>query len=158
MIKSWWFIFLSCCLFWNGSGLKAVENIPPCFADLEVNFFNYTLLAQAFSMNRISQSLVSSILTDLQQRSQQVPALVRDQARALIPNPLEYPFQVPTATALLKRTLHAVFRQSIIVNYALQGTNETAIGTMFEYIWFNQSQRLVQCLGEGAIVNQRVTE
>lgn len=138
--------------------VQAIDDAPPCFKELGTNFFKYDTTAQAFSMHRIGQSQWSSIVSQLQSASQQVPDLVNAQAKQLSPNPLERPFQPEIAVVLLKRALFVVFRQVMLQNYITVVSNEVAIKEMFEYIWAAQKPNMIKCLGEAAFASERITE
>jgi hypothetical protein len=143
------FIFAVAVLFQNQS--FAQNSMPACFQNLETQFFKYEITSQAFSMNRIDQSLWTSLVNQLQQRSQEVPNLIQEQAQQMRPNPLQQPIQVKVASQLLHDTLFAVFRQVMLDNYITLYTNEVAINEMFRYIWLQQLQTISQCLGTSAI-------
>jgi hypothetical protein len=158
MVKSWRMSYLLIYfLAYLGTGY-AFEDIPPCYKELQTNFFRYDLTSQAFSLHRIGQSQWQTLVSQLEQRSKVVPQLVEAEAKQLNPNPLERPFQIENAVEILRRALFLVFRQVLLENYALLVTNEVAIREMFEHIWFNQQGALVKCLGPAAASKERVTE
>lgn len=158
MIKKWRIVVLLTYLLVHAGIACAIEDIPPCYRDLEINFFKYDVTAQAFSTHRIGQSQWNLLVNALQNRSKDVPALVSAQAAQMNPNPLQRPFQVVTAVAILQNALYVVFRQVMLENYVLEVTNEVAIKQMFEHIWFNQRLRMTSCLGEAAFAKDRITE
>jgi hypothetical protein len=136
----------------------SIEDIPLCYKELEVNFFKYETVVQAFSMHRIGQSQWSYLANALKEKSKVVPDLVNAQAQQLNPNPLERPFQVQAAVDILQKALFLVFRQVLLESNVTEVTNEVAVREMFQHIWMSQHRTIVNCLGDAAVAKERVTE
>ncbi len=146
-------IFCFCAVWLSLSAGKsyAQESAPPCYFNLATQFFKYEITAQAFSMNNIDQSLWSSLVSQLSQRSQQVPQWIRSEAQKYRPNPLQRPFQSAAAGQILYNNLYACFKLVMLENHITLYMNEVAIGSMFRYIWMQQLQSIANCLGREAI-------
>lgn len=158
MKKKWGVAVLAVYLLSYRAFAFSVEDIPACYKNLETDFFKYETVAQAFSSHRIGQGQWTYLINALQAASKQVPGLVNAQARQMNPNPLERPFQVEPAVDILQRALFLVFRQVLLENHITEVTNEVAIREMFQFLWMNQHHRLVNCLGESAVVKEKITE
>lgn len=143
------------CICISGIGMSEP---PPCFQDLELNFFKYEIVTQAFSMHRIGQSQWTTLMSGLQSRSREVPALMQAQASRMNPNPLGYPFQPLIAKNALKQVLFLVFRQVMLENHITEVTNQIAVQQMFEHIWSSQRSRMVSCLGTEAFSDEIIRD
>jgi hypothetical protein len=123
---------------------------PPCYRQLEVAFFNENLVAQALALYRIDQSLWTFIARDLRSASSRVPVLVQAQARSFNPNPLQRPFNPDGAFKILEASLYAVYFP-VLDFYRNQTSNSNinnnTIQDSFRYIWLQQQDYLVKCLG-----------
>lgn len=120
-------------------------DVPPCYRDLEVNFFDPNIVNEAFSLHAISQSNWNLINTELQRNMKQVPELIRERAKQIDPNPFESPFQPEAASELLQQALLEVFSKTLSIFHI---TNQYNIEEMFNYIRKRQRARLTACLGE----------
>ncbi len=150
------FIFILTVLLQNPCFSQS--SLPPCYQNLETQFFKYEIATQAFSMNRVDQNQWDSLVTQLQEQSQNVPNLIGMQAQQMRPNPLESPIQVAVAVQLLHDALFTVFRKVMLDNYITINTNEVAIGEMFRYIWFQQLPAISNCLGKASIEKYILTD
>ncbi|HEV8052578.1 MAG TPA: hypothetical protein VGP47_08785 [Parachlamydiaceae bacterium] len=131
-------LFLSCPVI-------ASAETPPCYKQLEVNFFNSTFVNEALSLHSVSQSNWALINTELQNNLKQVPEMVKERAKKMDPNPFGTPFQPQEASKLLRRVLLEVF-SATLANFQI--TNQGKVEEMFRYIRERQSQRLLSCFGQ----------
>ena len=119
--------------------------MPPCYRDLEVNFFNPTLVNEALSLHSVFQSSWSLINYELQKNVRRVPELVKARAREMERNPFEPTFQPQEASALLRQVLFDVFSQTLA---EFNITNQNNVDEMFQYIRERQSHRFLACFGQ----------
>jgi|694.fasta_scaffold01263_29 hypothetical protein len=134
--------------------------LPPCFSQIESEFFNYTVVAQAFANSNVQQSSWQPIYNQLQQNVRYVPAMVEQAAAQMNPNPLN-PFQPLVAAELLRRVLYKIFHDTVIANSYLitnRTISESDINLMFMYIRAQQSNLFSACFGEQSEASMRVTE
>lgn len=131
---------------WSPQNLQAFNAEPPCFKDLEENFFRDDLVLQALSLqyNWYSQGQWALIVRGLHDRSRDIPYMLERRASLARPSPLEYPFQYEQASKLLFEILFEVFHQVMIESGI---TNEGIINSMFKYIRDQQANRINACLG-----------
>lgn len=143
MSISWYKLLLTSVLAFS-CPVIAIADAPPCYKDLEVNFFNPTLVNEALSLHSISQSNWTLINTELQNNLKRVPELVKERAKKMNPNPFGNPFQPQEASKLLREVLLEVFSETLA---GFQITNQGKVQEMFRYIRERQSQRLLSCFG-----------
>lgn len=134
----WLFVILS-----PLSYLPAYDASPPCFRELETNFFKQILLYQALSLHHVYQSQWSPIYQDLVKRSADIPRTVRDKASRMHRNPLQDPFQKDVAVDILRQTLYDAFVEVLKIHNI---TNESDIKDMFNYIQERQPEYLRRCM------------
>lgn len=123
----------------------AFTDVPPCAYDLETHFFPHDLARQSFDLYHIFQSQWDPILTGLDTESRRVPQLVRERARVMKPNPLQYPYDPEKTKELVLAVEYEVFRTVLVRNYFY---DLQAIRGMFDYIVSQQIGRIDACLGK----------
>lgn len=123
--------------------LMGFNDAPSCLYDLQVNFFPPDISRQSFDMFYIFQSHWDLILTSLKHEANQVPQIMRERARALKPNPMEYPFDADKTKELLLAIEYEVFHKVLIRNYVY---DLQAIKGMFDNIVQHQQKRIDGCL------------
>ena len=119
--------------------------MPPCYRDLETNFFNPALVSEALSLHSVFQSSWTLIISELQTNVKRVPDLVKARAKKMERNPFEPTFQPQEAAALLRQVLFEVFSQTLADFHI---TNQNNVDEMFQYIRERQSQRFLACFGD----------
>lgn len=119
--------------------------MPPCYRDLEANFFNPKLVSEALSLHSVFQSSWTLIISELQTNVKRVPELVKARAKQMERNPFEPTFQPQEAAALLRQVLFEVFSQTLADFHI---TNQNNINEMFQYIRERQSYRFLACFGD----------
>lgn len=140
--------------------MGANGQLPPCFSQVEQNFFNYDVVAQAFSNNGIPQSAWPVLYAQIQQNVRYVPVMVEQTAARMSPNPLN-PYQPLLAGELLKRVLYKIFFDTMFANRNIvtdRQIHESDIRQMFLYIRSRQTLLLSSCFGAESEADQRVTE
>ncbi len=130
--------------------LMGFNDAPTCLYDLQVNFFPPDISRQSFDMFYVFQSHWDLILTSLKYEAHQVPMIMRERARALKPNPMDYPFDADKTKELLLAIEYEVFHKVLIRNYVY---DLQAIKGMFDFIASRQQGRIDACL-----VKKKVTK
>lgn len=125
--------------------LFAFNDAPRCLYDLQVHFFPREVARQAFDLFYVFQSQWDPIMTGLTTEARNVPDLMRQKARAMHPNPLEYPFDPNKAKELFLAVEYDVFRRVLVRNYVY---NLEVIRGMFDFIVTQQQQRIDACFGK----------
>lgn len=121
-----------------------VTDPSPCLRELELHFFDPTLVNQALSMYNVPQGTWATILQSLQERSASVPERLKSKTAGMYPNPIAYPLQKGPTAKLLKDTLYEVFVEALAQN----GVHEQpTVGLMFDFIFSRQMPSLIQCFG-----------
>src|SRR5665647_459566 len=123
--------------------LMGFNDAPTCLYDLQVNFFSPDISRQSFDMFYVFQSHWDPILTSLKYEANQVPRMMKDRARALKPNPMDYPFDADKTKELLLAVEYEVFHKVLIRNYVY---DLQAIRGMFDNIVLHQQKRIGACL------------
>ncbi|HRD55770.1 MAG TPA: hypothetical protein PLC42_05165 [Parachlamydiaceae bacterium] len=137
-------ILTAACLFQKAFAFDAS---PPCFRDLEVNFFQPAIVNQAFSIHGVDQSVWVPILQNLQIASKEVPALLRERGKKMSPDPFDPVFIPEIAFELLNETLFEIFANVIATynpNQVLR-LNGNDIWNMYQYISNEQSKKIERC-------------
>jgi len=123
------------------------QQMPPCFRDLQTNFFSYEVMSGAFFLYNVHQSDWQPLYQAVQSNAALVPSIVQAKAARKIPNPL-YPFQPQVAVQILLEAEFEIFA-GVMRNY--QSTqlyiNDSLIRQMFNYIRERQNDRIARCLG-----------
>ena len=91
----------------------------------------------------VFQSQWDPILTSLKYEAGQVPRMMKDRARALKPNPMDYPFDADKTKELFLAVEYEVFHKVLIRNYVY---DLQAIRGMFDNIVLHQQKRIDGCL------------
>lgn len=121
---------------------------PRCFYNLEMTFFDREIVMQAmnaYTLSGIYQSQWSLVYVDLMREQSAIPQLIKENARRMKPNPLDYPFQSDKAEELLLKTLYEVFAK-VIRKHSV--ANDETIQGMFKFIIEKQSKKLEACFGK----------
>lgn len=144
MLRFICFIFLSLI-----SCLEAYDASPRCYKDLELNFFQPSLVTQALSLHHVDQAIWTPILHLLQENSKKVPSMVRLKAKNLRPNPFAPVFIAEDVKLILMETLYEVFFSSVSSYNFYQNLHINAddIRAMFQYITDKQERRINNCFG-----------
>ncbi|MEC7839549.1 MAG: hypothetical protein VX777_05885 [Chlamydiota bacterium] len=116
---------------------------PSCLKRIETSFFEQRYVEQALNLHKVGQSSWGLIISDLKQKSLQVPGMMMAKARTMKPNPLDSPFDPKQAEKILHPLLFTIFRETLI---SYNFTNESGIRDMFEYIYSFQEDRIKRCL------------
>lgn len=134
--------------------LSSYDVSPPCYRQIQTTFFKDEIVAQALALHNINQNLWIFIRQDLQRASIKVPALVREQAAAMQPNPLDHPFDPNKALEVLEKSLYAVFfpvMNSYKYKISSSNINNDTIYRTFRYIWLQQQNYLIRCVGGSGV-------
>ena len=122
--------------------LVAYDDRPPCYKDLERDFFHFKILGEAFSNWLVPQGQWDPIFRMLVDRQEQAEYVINEGARRYSPNPLQNPFQSDVARDLLHQTMYQIFERCMLES----GFFDTvSIARMFEYIW-THDLRIKNCL------------
>ena len=140
-----WINILFVAFFAISAFAAANAEIPPCYRDLERNFFRTDLLNETLSMHSVYQSSWSLIGAALQRNMKNVPELIRERAKKMDPNPFAPVFHSKEAAYLLRQVLFEVFSLTLA---QFQITNQDKAMEMFQYILNKQSQRFMSCFGQ----------
>lgn len=127
--------------------LMAYDASPPCYKELQLNFFKYEYLGQALGFHYIPQSDWQATYNDLKSASQNIPSQIRAISLRFQRNPLDYPFQTKESAQIL---YDALFQTFVMVMRRHSFTVESDIENMFRYIARKQAGTLKICFGEDA--------
>lgn len=140
-------LFLSSLFFL--STLSAWDARPPCYKDLERNFFQFRTTSEALALWRVPQGQWDAIVKLAQSKAHEAESLIEKKARRYNPNPLQNPFQPDVAKDLLKETMQQIFQRTVIES----GFFDTvSIDKMFDYIW-TSDPRIQACFPPTPKVN-----
>lgn len=134
------------------SPLAAQAGAPPCYKNIEANFFRPEHVSEALSLHSVSQSNWSLINAELQQQMKRVPNMVRERADRMDPNPFGAPFQPQAAVEILRQVLLEVFSGTLAL---FNINNQQKIEEMFQYIRQRQGQRMLACFGQEVEQNDK---
>ncbi|MBA3816896.1 MAG: hypothetical protein H0X29_10345 [Parachlamydiaceae bacterium] len=124
------------CIFAQESG---------CYLNIERNFFNESVVNQALASRNISQSNWTLINQSLRAKTREIPAMVRERAKKLNPNPFDTPFRPIVAGEILKQVQFEVFVATLAL---FKITNLNDIQDMFIIIRKSHRANLKECFGE----------
>lgn len=119
----------------------AYDKRPPCYLDLERNFFNMGAVIQAMSMQMVPQGQWDPIVRSLTEAQRSLEAMVEDRARRLPQNPFDPVFNPDVAKDLLISSAFEIFNRVVYFNGF---TDTVGIRTMFNYA-ISQDARLNYC-------------
>ncbi len=123
--------------------LFSQENPLTCLEKEKDNFFPYTIVTSALSLNQVNQSVWTPIANTLEQRSREVPAMMRSRGVTITPNPFVYPYNDRIAKEMWLQMLERIFIDTLYEN---QVYNPAIIGNAFNYIKANHlSQFFPRC-------------
>lgn len=128
--------------------LNAQDASPACYRQMQTTFFRSDIVAQALALHNVNQGLWLFIAQDLHRLSSQIPAMIQARARALRPNPLS-PFDPNRAIEILEQSLLSIFMsvmQSYKYKISSSNINNDTILRIFNYIWLQQQNGILQCL------------
>lgn len=128
-------------LFNSGGGYSSE---PACVRELEEVFFNPYYVSQALSLHDVSQSAWAEVNRVLKQKAQNVPALVREKAKAMDPNPFDVPYDPDGASKVLKEVLYGVFAETLT---QFNITDPYEVKEMFAYLLERQADKWTSCFG-----------
>jgi hypothetical protein len=119
---------------------SAEAAIPPCYYDLERNFFKSENVIKALSFQQlaITQSMWSGINSEIQRRASNIPALVKARASKMAQNPFAIPYQPEAAGAVFQSVLMDILASSL-AQYNV--TNPVTVAQIFDYL---KQQQIVQ--------------
>lgn len=92
----------------------SVEDTPPCFHQLEREFFNRKNVIEALSFAQVQQGVWELIAGDLDQKSGSIHEEVKRKGKDLKNNPLEKPFNMGQAKKLLEQVLLARIKEAFV--------------------------------------------
>lgn len=92
----------------------SVEDTPPCFHELEREFFNRKNVIEALSFARVQQGVWELIAGDLDHKSGSIHEEVKKRATELKTNPLEKPFNMGQAKKLLEQVLLSRIKEAFV--------------------------------------------
>jgi|GEM_PF-1652504 len=143
-------LFLFCVIVtWSTPYLNAYDASPSCYKDLQLNFFQTSIVSQALSLHRVDQSSWTPIVKLLQESSKNIPSIIKAKAQNSRPNPLDPIFIPDVAREILEETLYEVFSGVLISYNPYQQIliNSADIEDMFGFIMSKQQQKFDSCLG-----------
>ncbi len=147
-MKKTFLIFLLIIGMGLNSHLFSADQSPPCYRQIQLDFFREDLIVSALSSYSVLQSLWALIYQDLQVAVQYVPGLVKTYANARNPNPLD-PYFIPASAAeILQQALYQVY-STVMLRYAAATNNvidQNTINGTFRYLWEQQYNRLAACM------------
>ncbi|CRX38073.1 hypothetical protein [Estrella lausannensis] len=108
----------------------AIEDTPPCFLQLEREFFNRKNVIEALAFARVQQGVWELIASDLDQKSGTIHAELKRRARELKPDPLEKPFNMGQSKKLLEQILLSLIKQAF-VKYDVYRENDVVVTFSF---------------------------
>ncbi len=136
-------LFVSVCMCFDMA--HAWRDVPSCYKDLEINFFDPEITTQAFALHNIDQSSWNLLLQSLKNKAANVPSIIDQRAKRMQRNPLDHPFQPKEAEQLLMDVLYENLVEALHErNFITQFDNRE----MFNYIRRRQADRLKACFGE----------
>lgn len=138
------FVVFSCLSILTSSLTFAFEDQPACLRDLETHFFQYEHVSQALDMHNVDPSQWVPINQKLQDRSRNVPSMVKERADRMGNSPLDYPFQPKVVLSIMDQVLFEIFTQ---VLYESNVTNVSDLRQMFAYIRRQQADKIERCIG-----------
>lgn len=128
-----------------------VQDPSPCLKNLQLHFFEPPRVNEVLNFYRIPQEYWTPIVIEIELRSLEVPGRMKQKTNRMIPNPIEYPMNKNQAAKLLKATLYEVFSESIRASSTTQHgrlpLQEPTIELMFNYLFYKQMPRLIDCFG-----------
>lgn len=127
--------------------LLGYDASPPCYKELQLNFFKYEYLGQALSYHYIPQSDWQATYNDLKQASAAIPSQIKASALRYPRNPLDHPFMTKESAEILRDALYQTF---VAVMRRHSFTVESDIQNMFQFIAKSQYSTLQRCFGEDA--------
>lgn len=146
--KNFKIFLLSFCFFgfFSSASLKAYEDIPACFKDLELNFFTRKDVFQALDMYplMVYTSTWDAIYQEIKYQSASIPDRVRTEAKLLNPNPLQHPFDPKKSLDILKVVLFTTFKEAVL-KYTVERF-DGAMETMFDYLLEQNEYQWQLCL------------
>lgn len=129
-----------------GSSLHAWDDSPTCYKDFQKNFYKEDYLYEALGFHpTITQGDWNAINRELQEKVGTVPSMVKTQAAAMHRNPLDHPFQVQPAAALLREILFNILNE-VLTAHNVQ--NQSSIRDIFDYIRSKQIDKIRDCFGD----------
>lgn len=120
----------------------AYAEAPACLDEIARHFFSADIVSEALSMHGVGQANWILIERELSAGASAVPAIVRDRARQLIPNPLDPPYDLVRTRALLEQALLDVMLSTL---YTYHVTNPAKVEDMYRYIRDKQEAKFNQC-------------
>lgn len=139
-------ILLGIFLPYSNSMAVNPERIP-CVQNLEMHFFQESMVTQALSLYQVPQGLWSPLTLELQAAGRSILTRMELKTAQMNPNPIEYPMQKLATAQILKATLYEVFME-VIARY--QATDQLTANQIFNYILAAQSANFISCFGEEA--------
>lgn len=126
--------------------LVAYDDRPACYKELERDFFQYKIVAEALALWNVNQSQAQweMIVRLVQAKQKDAEYVINEKARHLNPNPLQNPFRSDDARDLLHETMYQIFERGLVESGFF---NVVTIRKMFEYIW-THDPRIKRCFPE----------
>lgn len=142
-----WLIYSLICTSSLFGRPTVVPDPIPCFIELETRFFNEYIVNQGLSLYNIREELWLPINQLLQRKSLEVPERMKIRTAFMVPNPIEYPMQRGKTAKILKDVLFEVFLEAMREYHANERPTADFI---FDYIFYAQLPKFVECFGEEA--------
>lgn len=144
---------LTVCLVFLGcaGGLKAVDDRPACFKEIQNTFFRYQTVAIALDFNEVFQNQWDYIARQLESVNHEIAPRMKAKAIKMRPNPLQYPFNGKRAKDLLKETAWELFQEVMV---RIEADRSRAVlhrfwRDIFEYIFTVELGRIDPCIRGG---------
>lgn len=144
MIRILKLLIISLCCF-TVEATAVVADPSACLKDLQLNFFQTNYVTQALSLYSVPEGLWTPIIQDLQKRSLEVPYIMKQMTKRMVPNPIAYPIIHYEAAKILKAALYQVFTE-VMRHYYI--TEHPTLDYIFDYILSQEIPRMVNCFGE----------
>lgn len=127
-----------------GQNLSA-EEIPPCFVQLERQFFSFRAVEQALSLYEVPQGAWGHITSELQASGALIPQKIRERANRLGKNPFNYPFDRKGASGILDAVLYETLVQ-VLDKWGVR--DEPSRRGIYQYLKEQSAPLFRSCLGE----------
>lgn len=119
---------------------------PPCYQKIERSFLNPYYITQAISLNRnIFQSSWLPITEEIKKNARNLPALVRQRAEQMKPNPFGTPFLPKQAGLVFEQVIIEILATSLAI-FNIGSPNDVMI--VFNYLLEQQKTEWAACFGE----------
>ncbi len=132
------------------SGLKADE-IPPCFTQLERQFFAFRAVEQALALYEVPQGAWGHIVDELQRETGNIHQRVMSRTAGMKTNPFSHPFNRRGAYNLLDGTLYEILVQ-VLDKWGVRDPDSRR--GIFQYLKEQSAPLIRSCLGENVTMSK----